>query len=322
MYVIARVAEHPRGVHVRKDLFPSIDFNPDDIPETDYIAFMERDLGYEYNKIRCNHAWDRSKSWISSNIYHINCSQPVEEISNWSNLNHRTIQNICRFENTKVLLLKEGINKYILWLPTTNPSDLSYLWTLKLLIRSEQTFNRSTFGVLMLTTEGKPQMCDARFQTGMSVVVPVFNSLGLQTPERLRFHTCAHLYTGVRIDSKFINRRDAFEVGFQLFNDTEMSFHSLDPIINTTNITYHWKLIKYTDTSHNIRLLNFTSEKHSWLRALSECKRRGMTLTHLMDRKSTMELVAKILHTFMSPPFAFFVGLIQKVGVQGLRGAK
>ena len=159
------------------------------------------------------------------------------------------------------------------------------------------------------------QGCATReFQTGMSIAVPCsLWVLGFQTGERLRFHTCAYLYTLARIDSKFINKRDAFEIGFQLFSDNEISFHLLNPLLNSTNITYHWKLIKYTNTSQNIRLFNFTSQRYSWLMASAECKRYGMTLPHLMDRKSTMEFVAKILHTFMSPPFAFFVGLIRKV---------
>ena len=210
-----------------------------------------------------------------------------------------------------MILLKEGINKYNLGPPTSNPSDKSYLWALKLYIKSNQTFNKSAFGVLMLTTEGKPGMCDVRFQTGMSVLVPVFTGW-VRTDERLRFHTCAYLYTIVRIDTKFINRWEGFEIGFQLFNDNEMSFHLLDPSINnSTTITYHWKLIKYIDSTQNIRLFNLTSQQYSWLMALRECKQHGMTLPHLMDRKST---TAKILHRFVSPPFAFFVGLIRKVG--------
>ena len=313
MYVMSDVAEYPRGLNVQKDLFPSFDFNPDNVAGTEYIKFFEQDFGYKYDKVECNPMWERSESWISSKIYHIDCSQPIEEISEWSELNHWVIEEICRFEDSRVISLKEGLSKYILWSRTTDPSDLSYLWTLKLSIRSHQEFNRSTFGVLMLTTEGKPGMCDSKFQTGMSIAVPEFVGFGVQTGKRLRFHTCAYLYTLARIDSKFINKGDAFEIGFQLFYDNEISFHLLNPLLNSTNITYHWKLIKYTNTSQSIRLLNFTSQRYSWLMALAECKRHGMTLPHLMDRKSTMEFVAKILHTSMSPPFAFFVGLIRKV---------
>ena len=313
MYVMSDVAEYPRGLNVLKDLFPSFDFNPDNIATTDYIKVYEQDFGYQYDKVECNPLWERSESWISSKIYHVDCSQPIEEISEWSELNHWAIGVICRFEDRRVISFKKGISKYILWSPTTDPSDLSYLWTLKLSIKSDQEFNGSTFGVLMLTTEGKPGMCNSKFQTGMSVVVPEFVGIGLQTGKRLRFHTCAYLYTLARIDSKFINTRDSFEIGFQLFHDKEIAFHLLDPLINSTNITYHWKLIKYTDTSQNIRLFNFSSQRYSWLMALAECKQHGMTLPHLMNRKSTTEFVAKILHTFMSPPFAFFVGLIRKV---------
>ena len=310
VYVKSDAVEYPRGLNVRKDLFPSFDFTPNDVEKTQKVKIFEQDLGYQYDKIECNAMWHDSESWISSTIYHIDCSQPIPEISKWSKLSNRVIQEICTFEDRNVISFKEGISKYTLWYPTTDSSDMSYLWTLKLSIKSDQTFNRSTFGVLMLTTEGKPAMCDPRFQTGMSIVVPVFNGFSL-TRERLRFHTCAYLYTLARIDSKLINNRDDIEIGFQLFTDNEIAFHLLDPLIHSGNITFHWKLIKYTNTSQSISLFNFASQKHSWL--MAECKQHGMTLPHLMDRKSTMEFVAKILHTFMSPPFAFFIGLIRKV---------
>ena len=99
MHIITEVVEDPRRTHASKGQFPSMNFNLDDIPVTEYYNLYEKDSGYEYNKIECPRFWERSKSWISSNIYHINCSQPVEDISLLSDLNQETIQEICTFEN-------------------------------------------------------------------------------------------------------------------------------------------------------------------------------------------------------------------------------
>ena len=319
MYSVSNVVEYPKGTDRRENVFPSYNFNPDNHLNVDRDMFIVEMSTLENNRLPCSELWVSQKSWLSSTVFNIDCDKSIKEISAWSYLTEHLIKKICRVHR-KEFSLKAGTLHYILWPPSTTKRDMSYIWTLKILIEAKKKLRGKFLGVLVARTEAKPGICDQRFQSGLFISSAVYVDIkfGLleNQGERVGHHTCLNMYTIYIIDVESVNRRQEVEIGYQLFqyNDVTLQlFEKSDNMGNNSNISYKWSHIKYHSNNNSVKLMNMYTEKYSWLRALAKCKQQEMTLPHFKDRKSTLEFVARIAYNYIYPPLVFFIGLIRKV---------
>ena len=108
MLVTSQAVEYAQGLFFFYDVTPSFDFDPEQGGQSENL---HRDV------------WVDSKSWVSSTIYHINCSKSAVENSVWFNLATTLISNVCKLktgeqftssdENINYLEPPKGLKKII-----------------------------------------------------------------------------------------------------------------------------------------------------------------------------------------------------------------
>ena len=253
-------------------------------------------------------------SWLSSTMYHINCSKSTDETFDWFGLNLNVTNEICSPD--KYLILSNGkITFYVLRIPMLSV-EYSFLKTLKLAIKDDENMTEllSSYGHLKVVSNPRERMCSKMKRKKFKNFLALFM-------EDIR--TCATLETTVTLVNKLLNREKQFEIGLQIFEDarvTLMPTKKLLMIGSTSNLhiypkwSYHKQRDEYKDNfDKRLRLLNFTSHEFSWTMAAVKCKELGMTLPHLKDEETTRQFVIHVLEKYVLPIYALFIGLIKKV---------
>ena len=267
-----------------------------------------------------------SYPWLSSIIYHINCSKHSIETSTWSGLHTNLTRKVCfeeqmnDFKNKtwKSLVLRNSLSKYILK-PPTNTSEHTNLWKLEVSFNSESlrnfSKNFSSYGDLVVSSS-LTKICiqDEYKRAFYNYYEGIFRS---------NFQQCATIQTTVNFNTKLLTTR-TFEVGHQMLENVEIIYYpdvKIKLLSTETRLMYNW--IPYENVKHNdnrfnkikYKLLNFIKSKFSWRMATSKCQEFGMTLPHLENERKTKEFVAYILNEYALPPYAMFVGLVTKVRI-------
>ena len=264
---------------------------------------------------------DDSKSWLSSTVYYINCSMSMEEIMDWSQLPTQTILRACvRYSRKYVIDLRRRMR-----LRPPNQmaasSGQTHLKTLQVSIHGLENFTENIYEYGLLVFQSNPtyRMCT-------KMKLPEHHQRLLMLGA---IKTCASLRTTIPILPSHLTQKGSFRIGYQVFQETQIKFHqtkNLYSLIQSKNIRAHliykWHSLETSSRSwkhydKNLKLLNFTSREHSWLSAAQMCHKYGMTLSHLMDEKSTNQLVLYLLEKYILPTYALFVGLVRKVSMNG-----
>ena len=138
MLVTSKAIEYAQGEYFLYNVTPSFDFDPEHYGKS----------GNPY----IDRIWFDSKSWVSSTIYHINCSKSLVDNSNWSNLPTSTISRICKLDirghfvssNKNINYLEPPIGLKDDYWGHRYPS----VWTLKLSIEKSGQFKETDWAML------------------------------------------------------------------------------------------------------------------------------------------------------------------------------
>ena len=145
-------------------------------------------------------------------------------------------------------------------------------------------------------------------------------------PYHLIFHSvppCSTVITTVNLNTKLLNERKEFEIGFTKFKNATILFYphnSIKLMSNISSLVYTWisngNIKNQTETfKTRYKLINFAELNYSWTMAADKCKEFGMTLPHLENEKTTREFVSYILNEYALLIYALFVGLVRKVRI-------
>ena len=214
---------------------------------------------------------DDSKSWLSSTIYHINCSMSVEEITHWTRLPAQTILRVCvRYSRKHVVDLRRSMK---LRPPNqmATSSRQTHLRMLEVSIHGLENFTEYIHecGILVFQSNPTHRMCTKMKQQKYQRTLTMWSAI----------KTCATLRTTVPILASHLTQNGGFRMGYQVFQGTQIKFHQtvkLYSLIQRNNLTAHlfykWRSLEYSKSNWNhydktLRVLNFTSEEHSWLSA-------------------------------------------------------
>ena len=94
MLVTSQAIEYAQGLFFLYNVTPSFDFDPEPSGQAGSIHRDDRAV------------WVDSKSWVSSTIYHINCSRSVAENSIRFNLAATMISNMCKLKNQRTVSIQ------------------------------------------------------------------------------------------------------------------------------------------------------------------------------------------------------------------------
>ena len=313
MYVVSEGVEYPQGLNIKKDFFSIFNFDPRPVGPMDDPFIEER-------------PWIDSQSWLSSTIYHINCSKSPKEISHWTRLSNDVIKTVCRPERevksarigSEVTILEPPIRSVLIASFLRN--DPSVFWTLTLCLRTVETPENFTLGRIFFSTT-PIQMCDK------DAINLKLHHLS-KHPRRLHSNwstTCAILKTEVILTTISSQGANTFEIGFRIFENTSVLFQPSFNLINLLNANnqslttqYKWKLNQLKKNKgfyyrRKIKSLHFAEREFSWKMAAKKCREYRTTLPRLRDEKSTKDFVLHLQNDLLPPMYAMFVGLVTKV---------
>ncbi len=279
-----------------------------------------------------------SQSWVSSTIYHINCHFDIkiaESTSAWSGISVEQINELCNLTGSIPKAEVEVPVEYLVLKPpiaSKTINQTSSLWTLSITFKNHRSQEGSTpvFGHLEFTTSPTSRFCNKTF-ADMITEFCILKEAPQQSPicpqhkHIILNETCVYLTTTTELDLKLLNRSMAFQLGYQVFQETSLklftdsSLKQLRPGRSSNEfLSYFWKRNKYNLKTRlkfhkNIKMLNFSRNVFSWSLAIQQCNKYGMTLPQLKDEKTTMELVFYLLDNNILPTYALYVGLMKKV---------
>ena len=256
--------------------------------------------------------YDDLKQWLSSSVYHINCSKPVEDIANWSHLSVEIISAVCEPKTSEHT---HNLGKFqTLKLRPPRRKDFSTFTHLKTLIISfhglQKHLQSIKIGTIIFQTDPVYKMC-----------VQLKNET---SPVGRLWKSCATLRTEMTIFKLPGEQNGNYKIGLQIFQETTICFVSSNELVSSKNISasinYKWvdhkkKPIIWTQYHKTLKLMSFSRTEHSWMSAAQICAEHGMTLPHLKDKASTWQLVLYVLEKYALPTYALFVGLIRKVSI-------
>ena len=273
--------------------------------------------------------WVDSQSWLSSTVYHINCSKTPKEISHWTRLSNDVIKKVCRPEKEEKSA-EVGAEATILEPPIRSISissfythDPSVLWTLTLSLETDDVPEIFPLGRLLFSTT-PIQMCD-KDKIDQIDSSPDYLS---KQPRRLHSNwstTCAILKTETILTTTSSHGINIFEIGYRIFENTNVLFEPSLNLINFLNnnkksisLKYKWKFHQMRKKKglyyrKKIKSLHFATQEFSWEMAAAKCREYQMTLPSLQNEDSTQELMLHIQNDYMTPIYAIFVGLVTKV---------
>ena len=294
-----------QGEHFLYNVTPSFDFDPEHHAKSEHTYIEDR-------------IWFDSKSWVSSTIYHLNCSKSVVENSDWSNLATSTISTICKSETGDHF---PDSNKNISYIEP--PKGLlddywghQYLsvWTLKLFIEKSEQFKGDQFGHVVFSTN-IDRLCDT---DKIKEAKRHHRSNPLDVSSNV---SCAVLKSETVLHVKTNRGVNFFELWYKFCDDTSLFFRPSSFVNNGTRtkkkfitFQYSWFLNKEMDNwQQNITMYYFPSEMFSWKIAMERCLQDNRTLPHFKDKISALDFTMMILNKFDYPTFATFIGLISKV---------
>ncbi len=279
-----------------------------------------------------------SQSWVSSTIYHINCHLDIkitENSSAWSEISEEQINELCSFNGVTPKAEVEVPKEYLVLKPPIEFKTInqtSSLWTLSITFKNHRSQEGSTpvFGCLEFTTSPASRFCNKTLAdkiTACSIYkgAPMLPPFCLQHKHIILDETCVYLTTTTVLDLKLLNRSIAFQLGYQVFQETSLKLFTNSSLKQLTPgrsshefLSYFWKRNKYNLKTRlrfhkNIKMLNFSRNVFSWSLAIQQCNKHGMTLPQLKDEKTTMELVFYLLDNNILPTYALYVGLMKKV---------
>ena len=135
--------------------------------------------------------------------------------------------------------------------------------------------------------------------------------------------TCLTIETKVQLVDEMKNKHGGFEVGLQVFQDSQLTFVQDQALLNKTfssnaQLIYSWRIthqkrIYRNDFDGRFKLLTFSFHEFSWVMAAAKCQEYGMTLPHLKNQEMTEQFVIYILDKYILPTYVLFIGLLKKV---------
>ena len=211
MYVVSDGVEYPQGYRSNisedfKDSTLNFDYQPGDPMDDPFI--------------------EDSHSWLSSTVYHINCSKTPREISHWTRLDNDVIKEACRPENEKKLTGVDA-ETIILQPPITSISVSSFapsvLWTLTLCLKTEGVPENFRLGHILFST--RPfQECDE------DKIDKINSRTEYLSQHPGQFHSlwttikCAVLKTETILTTTSSHGSHIFEIGYRIFENTQLLF--------------------------------------------------------------------------------------------------
>ena len=197
--------------------------------------------------------------WLSSTIYHTDCTKHLQETADWSHLNVTLINQICLDETIKTLPIRMNVKYYLQ--PPYAGNDYSNIWELQVSLKS-MSIKHDKYGYLVFKSNPIGRFCNH----------DTVEKYGENTPP------CATLKTTVFLNVKFQNSRQVFQFGFQKFEKSSVILYpqnSTKPMSKDSNIVYKWishKERKDINLKNRFHLLNYDKIKYSWKMAARKCK--------------------------------------------------
>ena len=302
MLVTSKAIEYAQGLIFRYNVSASFDFHPEP-------------YGRSVNPYKEDRIWIDSKSWVSSTIYHINCSKSVVENSNWSNLATSTISNICELKtkdnfssgSRNYLEPPKGLVRF-LWSHFSVPS----VRTLLLHIEKSNPFKGDQFGHIVFQTN-IDRLCDHRS-------IEEAKSRHQHSPHEGFNVSCAVLRSETVLHVKTEKGVNVFQLWYKFFEDSSLFFRPKLFMNNGTRTNEEFIKLKYKWFRNN-KIDNWQENnriydphtKFSWKMAAERCQQDNKILPYFQNRKSALEFAMRILNYVDYPTFATFAGLISKV---------
>ncbi len=242
----------------------------------------------------------RVHSWMTSTLYHIDCSSPADMVAHWSALNRTLINHICLDEPVKTLS-RQNTTVFLLQPPYPEFPN-SRIWKLTMSFKGQDLQ-----GHLIFLSHPMEQHCENDFRD--------FSHL-------TKIQPCATLKSTVNVSLS----KEEFSVGFQKFAGSSLTFYPQqgENVSKTiVSMTHMWT--PHTDTNNHsqtaisdfrkrFELVHLSSARqwYSWRTAAIQCRKNGMMLPQLENEKFTRMFVSFISREYHMM-YALFVGLVSKV---------
>ena len=170
------------------------------------------------------------------------------------------------------------------------------------------------YGTLIFSTRLADRICNK---------MSILNHQNFLTAHGSILSTCLTIQTKVQLVDEMKNKHGGFEVGLQVFQDSQLTFVQdqalLDMIFNSNaQLIYSWRITHQKDIFRNdfdrrFKFLTFSFLEFSWAMAAVKCQEYGMTLPHLKNQEMMEQFVMYILDKYLFPTYVLFIGLLKKV---------
>lgn len=274
LYITVRAIESPPGKDPHKILFSSI-----------ITLRIHSDYGIN--------------AWITSTVYHINCTKALQENTDWSGLNVALVTKICAFTKVQFHHINITTEKHFSQVPYPQTSGL---WKLKIQVPGVTSHIK-----LEYTSMFRERFC---LTNELNIYRHVFVRKKLY-----RLYSCCTQKTTVSL------LREENELGLQLSENPTLLFRQNSSVqfkFPFVKILYNWTadgMMKQKKTKfvREIQQFHFHQGKYSWIMAAKMCHQQGTSLPHFQDDKSTRSFVSSTMDEFPIPVYTLFVGLLARV---------
>ena len=279
------------------------------------INNLNKEHPFAFRKMRSNYySWSSlSSSWVSSKIYHINCSLHYKDIGLMLNLPIMNIIKICNISNGAAKV-QELICMFCPKLYIIERSK-SFILSLSFSSKSGMPLN-SNVGHFYISNLWK-SFCGHDPIPKYVYYDYLDDTFGWKNTN-FALMKCAELVIRFHLHSNFFTEQTTHKIEFQIAEFLYAEIKLYEPFLQTARsenmkVFFNYQRIREkSDHLHfykQYRILVNTSHHLSWEDASAKCHLHNMILPTFSTRAHTRDLVAFIHHKYYFQPTAVHIGL-------------
>ena len=269
-----------------------------------------------------HHAWIIPVgSWVSSIIYHINCSIPYNITQQY--VSHFNVHSHCLEMNDKfhAKINVSSSKPYVLHLSLAN---CSFLQSFTLMLNTTTYMSTSSVVAKLTASSIRKSLCGK----GYYVYYKSYHILSNEMVWTKSILRCAeHKVVTYLYDYDF-DASGKYEIYVHIVNKSKLTLKFDNNFLNKRNFIYAKYNISYPylnladeklwETYVTKYKLFYTSNSTSWYVAYSKCKQQNLVLPNFNSRKHMLQVMTFIFKRYSFYPVALFVGLIKHVSIYNI----
>ncbi len=250
-------------------------------------------------------SWTRySFSWVSSNIYHINCSENLSETADNLGLSTEEVALTC----TENIITFHAQYWECLLPPNTHEVTQTTGFVLNITIPG--------------TTMVQLQVVKLTFQT---IINELCKFTTVKTAQGRQPFLCTEYAAQNNLYASMLDRDSSFQIQLKLHEFTKVSLTlnssiwAKNQMYSCVESKYSWKATEQAlcHVTHKVEYRLFLREQaQSWTSAFIECSSRSLKLPSLRNQAQLDEIVALMHRHHKLTPLGFFIALIRMVSTK------